>query len=98
MPNHVHIFVSMNPDTSIAELVREIKKHSTDYINDKKLLAGKFYWQEGYGAFSYSNSQIPAVISYIMNQDEHHSAKTFREEYIKLLEDFKIEYEEKYLP
>jgi REP element-mobilizing transposase RayT len=98
MPDHVHIFVSMNPETSVSELVREIKKHSTDYINEKKLLAGKFYWQEGYGAFSYSNSQTTAVIKYIMDQEKHHSIKTFREEYVKMLEDFQIEYDEKYLP
>lgn len=97
MSDHIHLLISMNTMLSVSELVREIKKHSTGFINDKKILGGKFYWQEGYGAFSYSNSEIPAVIHYIQNQEEHHKKRTFREEYIKLLEEFQIEYGEKYL-
>ncbi|HEX3072078.1 MAG TPA: transposase, partial [Ignavibacteriales bacterium] len=82
---------------AVSDLVREMKKHSADFINGKGLLRGKFYWQEGYGAFSYSNSQIPAVAGYIENQKEHHKVRTFQEEYIKMLDDFNIEYDERYL-
>jgi REP element-mobilizing transposase RayT len=97
MSDHIHLLISMNTRLSVSELVREIKKHATGFINDKKILDGKFYWQEGYGAFSYSNSEIPAVIQYIQNQEEHHKKRTFREEYVKLLEEFQIEYDDKYL-
>jgi REP element-mobilizing transposase RayT len=98
MPDHIHLFISMNTELSIAELVRELKKRSTNFINNKSEILEKFYWQEGYGAFSYSNSQIPAVIHYIQNQEEHHKKKTFREEYVKILEEFQIAYNEAYLP
>ena len=97
MPDHIHILVSIEPDMPVSGLVREIKKHSTDFINGNSLAPVKFNWQEGYGAFSYSNSQIPGVVKYIHNQEEHHSVKTFQEEYMKMLNDFQIEYDEKYL-
>ncbi len=97
MPDHVHAFIGLNPSMSVANLVRDIKNNSSKFINDKKFLAGKFYWQEGYGVFSYSHSQIETVYNYILNQEKHHRKKTFREEYMELLKKFKVEYDEQYL-
>ena len=97
MPNHLHLLVSINPDTAISDLVRIIKSESTKFINDNNLTQSKFYWQEGFGAFSYSKSQIRNVIDYILNQPEHHRTKRFKEEYIDFLNKFEIEYNDKYL-
>ena len=97
MPDHVHIFIGFNPDIALSDLVRDIKSNSTNYINSKILIPGKFSWQRGFGAFTYSKSQAPGVINYIKNQQEHHRRKSFREEYIKLLKLFGAEYQEKYL-
>jgi putative transposase len=97
MPDHIHAFIGLRPSMSISDLVRDIKNNSTNFINDKKLVRGKFSWQEGYGVFSYSHSQIEKVYNYILNQEEHHKKKTFREEYIGFLKKFEINYDEKYL-
>ena len=93
----IHLFISMTPDLAISDLIRDVKRFSTSFVNHKKWTRGKFYWQEGFGAFSYSNSQIPNVIKYIEEQENHHRKHSFREEYIKILNDFKIEYDDKYL-
>jgi putative transposase len=97
MPDHIHIFVSMHPSESPSDLVREIKKASTDYIKKEKLSPHKFQWQEGFGAFSYSKSQKDRVVQYVLNQKEHHRKRSFREEYLAFLKAFEIEYQEKYL-
>jgi REP element-mobilizing transposase RayT len=97
MPDHIHVFIGLRPVMSIADLVRDIKSNSTNFINEKKFVKGKFAWQEGYGAFSYSHSQIENVYNYILNQEAHHGKNTFKEEYMDLLKKFEIEYEEKYL-
>jgi putative transposase len=97
MPDHIHAFVGLKPALSISDLVRDIKNNSSNFINEKKWVKGKFSWQEGYGAFSYSKSHIEKVYSYILNQEEHHKEKTFKEEYLELLKKFEIEYDEKYL-
>lgn len=97
MPDHIHIFIGFSPDIALSDLVRDIKANSSNYINKKKLVAGKFSWQRGFGAFTYSKSQIPLVVRYIQNQEIHYSKKTFREEYIELLEKFGIEYKDEYL-
>ncbi len=96
--NHVHILLGIKPDARLSDLVRDIKANSTGFINSKRFSAGKFEWQEGYGAFSCSQSQLPDVIKYIENQEEHHRVKTFREEYVQFLEKYNIKFEEKYLP
>jgi len=96
--NHIHIFFSYHPNIALSDLVREIKKESTTFINDNNFLKGKFYWQEGYSAFSYAKSQIDVVINYVNNQENHHKKKSFREEYIEFLKKFEISFEEKYLP
>lgn len=95
--DHVHVFIGLKPAMSIADIVRDIKNNSSDFINDNKLVKGSFSWQNGYGAFSYSHSHIGAVFNYIKNQEEHHKKKTFREEYLNLLKKFEIPFEEKYL-
>jgi REP element-mobilizing transposase RayT len=95
MPDHIHFFIGMKPSCCLSDLVREVKKSSTEFIKEKKL--SKFNWQKGYGAFSYSHSQIDSVIKYIMNQKEHHKKQTFREEYIDFLKKFEIEFKEDYL-
>jgi REP element-mobilizing transposase RayT len=97
MPDHIHIFIGLNPAQSISDLVRDIKSNSSAFIADKKLAKGKFSWQEGYGAFSYAHSQIDSVVKYILNQEEHHEKKTLKEEYFDFLKKFEIDYEEKYL-
>jgi putative transposase len=95
--DHVHVFVGLKPSMCILDLIRDIKNNSTNFINEQKFLNQPFSWQEGYGAFSYSHSQIENVYQYILNQEEHHKKKTFKEEYIDFLEKFEIEYNEKYL-
>ncbi|HZH95292.1 MAG TPA: IS200/IS605 family transposase [Flavisolibacter sp.] len=97
MPDHIHAFVGLKPSMAISDLVREMKNNSTNFINDHKLVKGKFAWQEGYGAFSYSHSQIDSLFNYIVNQEEHHRNKTFKQEYVEFLQKFEVEYEDKYL-
>jgi putative transposase len=97
MPDHIHFFIGMKPSCCLSDLVREVKKASHEMINKNKLAKSKFSWQEGYGAFSYSHSQIDAVVKYVMNQKEHHKKQTFKDEYIDFLKKFEIEYNEKYL-
>lgn len=97
MPDHVHILVGLEPSIAISDLARDIKAGSSKFINDNGWIKGKFNWQEGFGAFSYSRSQIDSVIKYIINQEEHHKRKTFKEEYIDFLKKFEIEYDDRYL-
>jgi REP element-mobilizing transposase RayT len=97
MPDHIHFLIGMKPSCCLSDLVREIKKSSNQFINDKKLSRYKFSWQEGYGAFSYSHSSIDNVISYIMNQKEHHKKTTFKKEYTEFLTKFQIEHKPEYL-
>jgi REP element-mobilizing transposase RayT len=96
-PDHIHALIGLRPSAAISSLVRDIKNNSTNFINENKLVYGKFSWQEGYGAFSYSHSQIRTIYEYILNQEEHHKRKTFREEYLDFLKKFEIEYNDKYL-
>lgn len=95
--DHVHLFIGLKPSISISELVRDVKNNTSNYINQQEWLRNKFQWQEGYGAFSYSHSQIDSVYHYVLNQEEHHKKKTFREEYLDMLNKFEVEYDERYL-
>ncbi len=95
--DHVHLFIGLKPAMSLSDLVRDIKNNTTNFINNKKFLRGRFSWQEGFGAFSYAHSQLDSVYQYILNQEEHHKKKTFKEEYLYLLQKFEILYDEKYL-
>lgn len=97
MPDHIHIFVGLRPAMAIADLTRDIKNNSTNFINDHKWVKRKFSWQEGYGAFSYSHSHVERVYNYIDNQERHHKKKTFKDEYLELLTKFQIKHDPKYL-
>lgn len=95
--DHVHILVGMRPMQSVSDLLQDIKGGSSKWINEQKLVKGKFEWQEGYGVFSYGKSQVKDVIKYIENQEEHHRKHTFRSEYIEFLKKFEVEYDEKFI-
>ena len=97
MPDHAHIFIGMNPQAALSDLVRDTKRDSTNFVNAEIRLSRPFGWQEGFGAFSYSHSQIDSVVRYVMNQEEHHRKKTFREEYEAMLKEFAIEHDDRYL-
>lgn len=97
MPDHIHFLIGMKPSCCLSDLVREVKKSSNEFISEKKFSKFKFNWQEGYGAFSYSHSQIDTIIKYIMNQKDHHRKITFREEYFDFLKKFEIEFKNEYL-
>src|SRR5690554_6183099 len=95
--DHIHLFIGMKPSCRLSDLVREVKKSSNVFINEKRFSRYKFEWQEGYGAFSYSHSAIDNVVKYIMNQKEHHKKRTFKEEYVDFLNKFQIEFKDEYL-
>ncbi len=95
--DHVHIFFALPPAKNISDIMRVVKTNSSKWINESNFVRGKFQWQEGYGAFSYSRSQRDTVINYIMNQEEHHRNKTFKEEYLDMLRTFEVDYDEKYM-
>ncbi len=97
MPDHVHILFGFRPSQSLSDLMQDIKGSSSKWINEKRFIKGKFSWQEGYGAFSYSKSELPKVIQYIRNQEEHHKKRTFIEEYEDLLKEFEIEYDKRFV-
>ncbi|MDZ4204739.1 MAG: IS200/IS605 family transposase [Bacteroidales bacterium] len=97
MPDHVHVLVSMNPKQAPSDLMYHVKRSSSLWVNENRFVRGKFTWQEGFGAFSYAKSQIPVIAQYIENQKQHHSKQTFHEEYISLLKEFDIEFDERYI-
>ncbi len=95
--DHVHILIGLNPSVSISDTVHDIKRSSSLFINNERLCKGKFSWQEGYGAFTYSRSQLNDVYNYILDQEKHHQKVTFRDEYIQFLRKFEVEFDEKFL-
>ena len=97
MPDHIHILVGMTPDITVSDLVRDIKANSSKFINRNHWVVGKFEWQTGFAAFSYSHSQLDDVVAYIKNQETHHKRLTFREEYIEFLKRFDVPYNPKYV-
>lgn len=97
MPDHIHFLIRIRPSCSLSDLMREIKKSTNEFINEGKFIKHKFYWQEGYGAFSYSQYEVDKIINYIKNQKEHHMKKSFKAEYLSLLHDFQIEFKDEYL-
>ena len=97
MPDHLHILIGLRPSMALADLVREIKADSANFINENKWVRGRFSWQEGYGAFSYGHSQLDTIIRYIQNQEKHHRRRTFKEEYLAWLKKYEIAFEEKYV-
>src|SRR5882762_4402245 len=97
MPDHVHLLIGQRPDSALSDLVGDIKSGSTNFINRQRWVKGRFHWQEGFGAFSYSRSQLDAVIRYVKNQQKHHQRQSFRDEYVKLLDKFDVPYDERYI-
>ena len=97
MSDHVHILIGLKPAMALADLVRDIKADSSDFINRKKWIRGRFCWQEGYGAFSYGHSQLDTIIRYIQNQEQHHRRRSFKDEYLAWLKKFEVPFEEKYI-
>jgi putative transposase len=96
LPDHFHILVGQRPNIALSDLVRDIKAGSSGFINDQHWVPGRFSWQEGFGAFSYSQSHLDAVIQYIKNQQEHHRGTTFQDEYLTLLKRFNVVHDERY--
>ena len=97
MSDHSHIFIGLNPDQSISDLVQETKTATTKFIKKQSWMPFAFSWQRGFGSFSYSRSHIDAVVNYIRNQEKHHHRSSFKEEYIEMLEKFNVPYDKKYL-
>jgi putative transposase len=97
MPDHIHILIGYNPKNALSDIVRDIKAASSKMINEEHWVHGKFEWQNGFGAYSYSRSQLDHVIRYIQDQEKHHTIKSFRAEYVEFLEAFGVEYDPKYL-
>jgi putative transposase len=97
MPDHVHMLIGQKPSRALSDLVRDIKAGSSGFINDRHWVAGRFSWQEGFGAFSYSHSQLSTVIRYIQNQQVHHQRTSFREEYVELLKRFNVAHDQRYV-
>jgi putative transposase len=95
--DHIHILVSIKPNIALSDLVRDIKANSSKWINEREFIKGKFKWQEGFGAFSYAQSQLDNVIAYINNQEQHHRKKLFKDEYIELLQKYNVNYDDRYL-
>lgn len=95
--DHTHLLLSIRPSESVSDLVRDIKANSTTLIKTNGWVLPSFKWQDGFGCFSYGRSQLDDVIKYIDNQEEHHRIKTFREEYLGLLNVFGVEYELQYV-
>jgi REP element-mobilizing transposase RayT len=97
MPDHLHLLVGLRPDTALSDLVRSVKAGSSRFMNEQHWVAGRFSWQEGFGAFSYSRSQLGAVIRYIENQQKHHARQSFGDEYIEMLEKVGVKYDRRYV-
>lgn len=97
MPDHIHMLIGFRPHQSLSNLMQVVKGDSSEWINLQKFTPHQFRWQEGYGAFSYTKSQVKTVATYIMMQEEHHRKKTFLEEYEELLDEFGIDYDERYI-
>jgi REP element-mobilizing transposase RayT len=95
--DHVHCFLGLKPVVSVSELMKTVKAKSSKFINDHTLTSARFEWQEGYGVFSYSQSQVDKVYKYIENQEAHHKKQTFRDEYLDFLKRFKVAYDEQYI-
>jgi putative transposase len=97
MPDHLHIFMGIRPEINISTLVQKLKCNSSKWINESKFTPERFQWQEGFGVFSYRKSDCPCIVNYINRQQQHHATKNFREEYIELLNEFEVDFDERYL-
>lgn len=97
MPDHVHIFLGLHPTQSISSLMQTVKGESSEWINKKRFVRGRFQWQEGYGAFSYSHDRVNQIVNYVLNQKDHHKTRPFLEEYRELLKEFEVPYDNQYI-
>jgi putative transposase len=97
MPDHCHLFVGLDPAQSISSLIEEVKTATTKFIKKQAWMPSDFSWQKGFGAFSYSQSHIDAVVKYIQNQERHHQKRSFKSEYLELLKKFEVDFDERYL-
>lgn len=97
MPDHIHILIGLRPDQALSGLLKEVKGSSSKWINERRFLNSHFTWQEGYAAFSYKKSDLPGIISYIQHQEEHHKKKSFQEEYLEMLKEFQVNFDERYI-
>lgn len=97
MPDHIHLFIGYNVNHLIPDLVEEIKTSSNAWVKKNKLSKFRFDWQKGYGAFSHSRSQLDTVVKYVLNQEDHHKRKSFREEYLDILRKNEIEFKNEYV-
>jgi REP element-mobilizing transposase RayT len=97
LPDHAHVLIGQRPDSALSDLVGDIKSGSTNFINRKRWVRGRFSWQEGFGAFSYSHSQLGSVIRYIQSQQTHHRKRSFHDEYVALLDKFEVPYDQRYV-
>jgi putative transposase len=97
MADHIHVLFGFRPTQSLSDLMQDIKGNSSKWINEKGFIKARFSWQDGYGAFSYSKSDLPKVIQYIKNQEERHKRKSFIDEYKDLLNEFEIDYDERFV-
>jgi putative transposase len=97
MCDHLHVFIGMKPAVALSDLVRDIKAASSGFIHDRRWVRGKFNWQEGFGAFSHSHAEIDRVVRCIQRQEEHHRKRTFHAEYVEMLKEFAVEYDDRYV-
>ena len=97
MPDHMHVLIGLHANQSLSDLMRDVKAVSSKFINEKRWTRGRFSWQEGFGAFSYSHSQLDAVVQYIRNQEKHHRRRTFQEEYVEMLKKFHVDFRKEYV-
>ncbi|MBK6836512.1 MAG: IS200/IS605 family transposase [Bacteroidetes bacterium] len=97
MPDHIHIFIGYNVNHLIPDLVENIKTSSNEWVKTNKVSNYKFEWQKGYGAFSHSRAQLDTVVNYILNQEEHHKKKSFRDEYLEILRKNDVEFKNEYV-
>ena len=95
--NHIHILLMAPPALALSKMVQFLKGGSSKWIHDTFPGMKRFAWQDGYGAFTVSKSQIPEVIRYIENQYDHHRVKSFQEEYLAFLKTHGIEYDDRYV-
>jgi REP element-mobilizing transposase RayT len=95
--DHVHILCMLSKKIALMKLLEEVKSHSSKWMKTKDVSLKKFYWQDGYGAFSVNPSEVDKVTAYITNQHEHHKKKTFQDEYRAFLKKYNVEYDERYV-
>ena len=97
MPDHIHIMLGLRPSQSISDLLQDIKGSSSKWINEKHFVPGKFSWQSGFGAFSYGRKDIQKILQYINEQKFHHKKRSFINEYMDILNEFGIKYDDRYI-